>query len=281
MVEPVVELKDISAGYGDKAVLHHVSCNIMEEEIVCILGPNGSGKTTILDCITGFHKISSGALTYKGRNAYHFSSKERARLLASIPQHRTYTFPFSVFDMVCMGRAHSVSVFQSPGKKEQEKVEKVLQLTGLEGLGSRYFSELSGGEAQLVMVARALVQESEVLVMDEPTAHLDFRNELMVLEMIAGCVNRLNKTVVMATHFPNHLFYFMNYGLKVKVVMIDNGTVMAQGSAAEVLNEENLSQLYGVECTIGESCIKNRMFKFLLPVNKGVNNEDIFESINL
>ncbi len=281
MVKPVIELSKVSAGYGDRSVLKDVSFDVMDREIVCLLGPNGSGKTTILDCITGFRKFSSGEIKYKGEIAEKYTAGDRARLMASIPQHQNYTFPFSVFDMVCMGRAHSVALFRSPGRKETEIVDKVLKITGLESFRNRYFTELSGGEAQLVMVARALVQESEVFIMDEPTSHLDFRNELMVLEMIAGCVGKLDKTVVMATHFPNHLFYFMNYGLKVKVVMIKEGEVIVEGDAMDVLNEANLSHLYGVECVIGKSCIDNRMLKFLLPVNRGVKNEEIFKSVDL
>lgn len=280
-MKPVIEIKGITAGYGSEFVLRDIDFTVGSQEIVCLLGPNGSGKTTILDCITGYRKYSEGEILYRNKDAGLFSSGERAKLMASIPQHQGYTFPFSVFDMVCMGRAHSVSLFSSPGKKDREVVEKVLKATGLTEFSERYFSELSGGEAQLVMVARALAQGSDVFVMDEPTAHLDFRNELMVLEMVSRCVSDLRKTVVMATHFPNHLFYFMNNGIKVKVVMIREGRVMVSGPAEVVLNENNLSELYGVECTIGNMEIDNRMFQFLLPVNRGVKDEEIFQSVDI
>ena len=176
--------------------------------------------------------------------------REIARQIAYVPQAHEKTFPYTVLEIVLMGRASFVGITGSPGKEDRLAAEAALDLVGVRYLSQRPYTRLSGGESQLVMIARALAQNTKLLVMDEPTAHLDFRHELQVLEVMVKLVKEQGLAILMATHFPNHAFYFENQQVKSRVAMMEKGKFFALGTPGEVLSESNVQNLYNINARV-------------------------------
>jgi iron complex transport system ATP-binding protein len=185
-----------------------------------------------------------------GRSQTRYSPKETARVMAYVPQKHDRHFSFSVMDLLLLGRTPYTAFYASPGKPDIEKAKKILELFGLSHLMYRDYTRLSGGETQLVMIMRALIQETPVIVMDEPTSHLDFRHELIVLETLARLIRERRITLVMATHFPNHAFYFENAGIPVNVAFMGNQSVKPSGTPSRALTQENLARFYHIETLV-------------------------------
>jgi iron complex transport system ATP-binding protein len=252
----LVELRGASFGYNHQDIFKDINFKIGKGEILCIIGPNGCGKTTLLDSILGILKLRRGDVLINGNSIQRMQPHEIARQIAYIPQAHNKTFPYTVLDVVLMGRAAYTGIFSSPSDEDVEIAEEALGLVGLTRLKSRPYTQLSGGEGQLVMIARALAQKTPLMIMDEPTAHLDFKHELTVLETIVQLINDTDLSIIMATHFPNHAFYFENNNIKTSVALMDRKTFSLVGRPAEIISEENLMTLYNinakvVSCNIG------------------------------
>lgn len=246
----LIQAENVAFRYGRNRILEDVSLCLTQSEIVCIIGPNGSGKSTLLDCILGLLKLNAGRILIHGRSVSHLSAAALARRVAYVPQGHERTFPYTVFEIVLMGRAAYTGFFSAPGPKDRAVAHEALERVGIGHLKSRPYTRLSGGEGQLVLIARALAQQAGLIVMDEPTAHLDFSNEMRVLETIRDLVKDNRVGVIMATHFPNHAFYFDNNGVATRVAMLHQGRFLAVGAPREVLNVEQLQHLYGIEADI-------------------------------
>lgn len=246
----MISVDDICFSYGDRKILDNVSFRVHKEEILCLIGPNGSGKSTILDCILGLKTLKSGRICIGDKPVCSYKAKELAKHIAYVAQKQSSTFPFKVIDMVVMGRSPYIKTFAVPSENDIKLARDAIEYVGLKGFEERLYNELSGGEAQLVMIARALTQDSKIIVMDEPTAHLDFHNELLVLEIIRKLVNSKRITVVMATHFPNHAYYFLNHGIKTRVGILDNNSIDILGCPNEVLTEKKISQVFKIKSKV-------------------------------
>lgn len=196
-----LEIRDISFSYSGKEILSSVSFILNSGDVTALLGRNGSGKTTLMRLILGFIKPDSGAIMLDGRDIREMSSKDRAKVIAYIPQKLSDAYPYSVFDSVMMGRAPSLSVFSSPKEKDREKAEEALALLGISNLKDRNVNTLSGGERQLVLIARAITQEASFMVMDEPTSALDYANALMVMEKTEE-LRKEGYGILYSTHNP-------------------------------------------------------------------------------
>ena len=247
---PLIEARGVGFGYNGLPLFQDINFIIEPGELFCLLGPNGCGKTTLLDCILGHLKPMSGEILINGSNINRTRPEQIARQIAYVPQTHEKTFPYMVRDVVLMGRAAYIGMFGRPGEDDLAIVEEALAMVGITHLRDRRYTQLSGGEVQLVMVARALAQRTPVIVMDEPTAHLDFKHELVIMEKVVELVRDQGLAVLMATHFPNHCFYFENSGLVTRVAMMSNMNFLAVGSPGEVLSEENLQQLYNVNTRV-------------------------------
>jgi len=221
-------------------------------EVFCLLGPNGCGKTTLLDCILGIHRLDQGSIRVAGEDAKDFRPGEMARHVAYVPQRHDNSFPYTVIDMVKMGRTVYTGRFSSPSDLDKEKAKEALNIVGMMHLRHRPFTQLSGGEAQLVMIARALAQETRLIILDEPTAHLDFKHEMLVMETIVRLVKETGLSVLMATHFPNHTFYFENQDMPVTVALMHDNTFLESGRPTEVLTEANVGRIYRVKSRLAE-----------------------------
>jgi iron complex transport system ATP-binding protein len=243
-------IDNISFSYEDKEVLDNISFAVKKGQLLSIIGPNGCGKTTLINCILGVNKITSGTMSFRGRELNKMSVRERAKLFSYVPQEKGHIFPYTVLEIVLMGRTPYHTIFSSPNHRDTEIAIEALEMVGMEGFRDKLFTKLSGGERQLVILARSLAQESDIILMDEPTASLDYKNEIMFLEMMRALCIKKNKTIIMSTHFPNHSFYFENHKLDTSVIMLMDRRIKYKGLPSTVLTEEHVYHIYGVKSKI-------------------------------
>jgi len=231
-----------------RPVVSNVSFQVPEGRLAVLLGPNGSGKTTLFKCIAGLWHPGSGQVMFDGRDIVHMSFKERASMLAVVPQDHTPPFPYSVFEAVLMGRAPHVGLFAAPSAKDEEVALNALLAVGISHLKDRCYTRISGGERQLVLIARALAQEAPLLLLDEPTSHLDFRNQHLVLETVRHVAAEKKLTVLMTLHDPNLASFFAH-----QVILLKAGEIAADGVPEAVLTETNLGMLYNIGIGVADT----------------------------
>jgi iron complex transport system ATP-binding protein len=240
----------------EEDVLKGVEFNAVGGEITTLLGPNGSGKTTVFKCIAGLWKPQRGEILFNKKDISNLPYEKRAKMLAIVPQEHEPPFPYSVLDAVLMGRVSHVSLFSSPSKYDYFKAEEAIESVGISHLKEKAYTRVSGGERQLVLIARALAQEAPVMLLDEPTSHLDFRNQVIVLNKIKEIARYKGLIVLMTLHDPNLAMLFSD-----KVVMMNNGHVISKGFPQEVITEDNLKSVYMIDVSVINWCGK----KFICP----------------
>lgn len=250
MQNHIVQVKNASFSYGEKMVFSNISFSVKPKEVLCIIGPNGCGKTTLLDCVLGVLKLKQGKVLIEHENLDNIKPNQLAEKVAYVPQVHQRTFPYIVRDIVLMGRAYKIGIFSSPNEEDIEIANEAMEKVGILHLADRPYTQISGGQCQLVMIARALTQQPSTIIMDEPTAHLDFKNELIVLETVVDLVKQNNISVIMATHFPNHAYYFETNGISTTLALMNNETFEKIGSPQQVLNENNIKEIYGVNSKV-------------------------------
>jgi iron complex transport system ATP-binding protein len=213
-------------------------------KIMCILGLNGTGKSTLLKCIAGENRSTAGEILIDGRPAASFRPRELAKKIAYIPQNHYPTFPFSVMDVVLMGRTSHIGYLSVPGQRDKDiALEKLEQLKILH-LKDKAYTDISGGERQMVMIAAALAQEPELLLLDEPTAHLDFGNQYRFIK-IAAELSEKGMGIIMTTHTPDHA-----QTLGGMTAILDSGRLKVYNDADEAITSERMEQLYGIPVTL-------------------------------
>ncbi|MDJ0947673.1 MAG: ABC transporter ATP-binding protein [Alphaproteobacteria bacterium] len=234
----------LAFGYPGKPVGRDVTLAVQSGEILCLLGPNGGGKTTLFKTALGLLKSQGGAVTIDDRPLAGWSRRELAQRIAYVPQAHTAFFPFTVLDTVLMGRTPRMALFATPSQADREIAERALGDLQIAELKDQIYTEISGGQRQLVLIARALAQEPEILVMDEPTASLDFGNQVLVLNHIRALARR-GIGIVLSSHDPDHAFACAD-----RVAMLHDGGLIRLGPPREVVTSESLRLLYGVEVTV-------------------------------
>lgn len=248
----VLSVSKLTCGYVvDHPIIGPLSFDIPQGEIVCLLGPNGVGKTTLFKTILGLLKPQHGSITIQGKDASQYSHKEFAQAIAYVPQNHIPPFDYQVIDVVVMGCNPGMSEFSSPKEKEYNHAREILQSMGIAHLETRDYTELSGGERQMVIIARALAQNASILMMDEPTAYLDYGNEVLVLDQIKK-LSAQGYTIIMITHMPNHAFLCAD---KVIAVGMDNYFIIGQPEI--VLTQETLYKLYGIHVQLEDVVLTN------------------------
>ena len=235
-----LSVENLSFSYGQTPVLRGVSFTAEKGELVSVLGPNGVGKTTLFRCILGTLTPRMGHIKMGHQDLSALSPRERAERIAYIPQIHPPTFGYTVLDTVLMGAARQLNAFQQPGAAQIRQAEAALEQVGAAALRQRNFSHLSGGEQQLVLIARALAQQAEVLMMDEPTSALDYGNQLRILQMVRRLAAG-GYTVIMSTHNPQHALTFAT-----RLLALHEGRAAAWGAPRTVLTPELMETLYGV-----------------------------------
>ncbi len=246
----ILSVQDLIFSYGRHRVLTNVSLTASPGEVTCLLGPNGCGKTTLLDCIMALHKPESGRVMLSGRNIEQVKRHEIARKIAYVPQIHDVTFPYTVREIVLMGRTAYAGAFSRPTQADEQLADAAIERIGIAHYADTPYSRLSGGEIKLVLLARALAQKSRLLLLDEPTAHLDMNNELRFLQTLAELCRDESITAIMATHAPEHAFYFEAQGLPVKAAMMSGGHVAYTGRPEQVITAENILSVYGIHSKI-------------------------------
>ena len=239
-----IEVRDLRFGYGSGEVLRGVSFTAESGALTSVLGPNGVGKSTLFRCLLGLLRGYEGSITIDGADTRHLSARSLARKVAYIPQSHYPSFNYSVFNMVLMGTTSQISLLSSPGEKQRAAAEEALTRLGLVHLRDKGYTNISGGERQLVLIARALVQDARVLVLDEPTANLDYGNQIRVMEQLRSLTAQ-GYTVVQSTHNPEQAFLFSH-----RVVAMKEGRVLAEGAPSQVVTEALMAELYGADIQV-------------------------------
>ena len=239
-----LSVRNLSFAYRKTQVLSDVGFDAGAGEFLAVLGPNGVGKTTLFRCMLGEQKRYTGTITVDGENVRGFSARETAHRIAYIPQTHGMAFRFSVRDVVLMGTTHMLSPLASPGKEQERIAAEALEKLGIAHLSDRSFDTLSGGEQQLVYVARALAQQAKILLMDEPTSSLDYGNQLRVLSTVKELAGE-GYTVLLSTHNPQHALWVAD-----RVLALKDGRVAAFGPAQETITPTLLETLYGTKAEL-------------------------------
>ncbi len=253
-----LQVDNLSFKYSDNEILSNINFTIEQGGFCALLGPNGAGKSTLFKCILSLVKKYSGKISVDGFNTANLSRRQLAKKIAYIPQLNYNAFNYSVAEMVLMGVTSNLNYFEFPGKKHLDFSKECLNRVGIEHLHDKNYTKISGGERQLVLIARALAQNAKIIIMDEPTSNLDYANQIKVLLQIKKMADN-GYIIIQAIHNPNQVLMFFN-----KVLAIKGGKIIADGEPSSVINEALIEELYGVKVymnTTNES--KN---KFLTPL---------------
>lgn len=237
----MLEVHKLCFAFRQREVFANVSFRAEPGELLAVLGPNGAGKSTLFRCILGFVGGYEGTVRVNGVDTRKISPRKLAALLAYIPQGHRPAFGYTALDMVLMGVTHELPLLASPRARQVERAREAMARVGIEALADRDFTRLSGGEQQLVLIARGLAQRSGILIMDEPTASLDYGNQIRVLQRVRELAEE-GYTVLLSTHNPQHALTFSH-----RVLALSHGRVAALGTAQEALTKELIRTLYGVE----------------------------------
>ncbi len=261
MTQPKIVIQNASFGYNDQhLVWENINIQVNERDCLCLLGPNGSGKTTLLNCMNGTFPLKNGTILINGKNIKSYSIGEMAKTIGIVYQEHSAPFPYSSLEVVRMGRTPYLGMFETPSKEDTELAYSIMQDLGIGHLAAKSYTQISGGERQLVLIARTLCQEPEIILFDEPTSHLDFKNQAMVLRTIKRLSNN-GMTIVMTSHFPNHVWKIGTH-----VAMLGfNGMVM-QGTVDEVMTEKYLTETYKVEVKIYETETDKAKLRYCEPI---------------
>jgi len=245
-----LEIRNATLGYNKKTILSKVDLSIETGEIVCVLGKNGAGKTTLFRSILGSLHLLAGEILIDGKRTDKMGIRTLANRIAYVPQARSLPFPFTVMDVVLFGRTPHLSFFSSPTKKDRIIAEECLRKLHILYLKDRIFTQLSGGEQQMVIVARALAQQPSFIIMDEPTSNLDFGNQIRIISKINELRNE-SLGILMATHSPDHAFM-----CKANVAVISDGTLSKKGFCNQVITPELLQNVY--DTSVSVCCINEQ-----------------------
>jgi len=240
-----LKIKAVTFSYASSPVLENICLELAPSQLLGIVGPNGSGKSTLIKCIDRILKPQKGSILLDEREITKMSRMEIARRMGYVPQSSSSLFSATVFDAVLMGRRPHLSWRSSEG--DMEKVLEALELLGIKDLALREVNELSGGEQRKVLLARALAQEADVLLLDEPTSNLDIRHQLEVMNLISSMVKEMNISAVMAIHDLNLASRYSD-----KIIFMKDGMVYAAGEPSSVLIPENIRVVYGVDAIINQ-----------------------------
>jgi len=239
------EVNGLSFGYDERVVLERVSFTVARSEILTILGPNGSGKTTLLKCLNKLLK-PKGSILIDSFDITRLHGKELAKLIGYVPQAHSPAFPYKVIDVIMSGLTPYLG-FSTPGEEDYKAGYDILNQLGLEHMANRRYTQISGGELRLVLIARALLQRPKVILLDEPTSHLDIKNKVLILKVLKNITNE-GIIVINSEHDPNLAFMMSD-----EVLLMNSGKILDYGKTESVLTKANLSTLYGIDIEIIES----------------------------
>lgn len=262
-----MHVENLCFSYGSRQVLKGISFDAKPGELISVLGPNGVGKSTLFRCMLGLLPPSKGNVVIGGRNIREMTAADLSKSVAYIPQSHHPVFNFSVFDMVLMGTTAQLGRFAAPGKQQEYLAEAALERVGITHLRDRGCGNISGGERQLVLIARAIAQQAKILVMDEPSANLDFGNKMRVMQIVKDLTGD-GYTIIQSTHDPDQAYLYSD-----KILALHGGTVCGWGTPKDTISNSLISTLYGVDVEVCK--IRNDEIRVCIPakINKERRNE--------
>ena len=235
-------------------------------EILSVLGPNGAGKTTMLKCMMGLLKWEKGETLLDGKPISEMSNKELWKTIGYVPQASRMTFSYSILDLVTMGRAVYIGAFNQPSKEDKRLAVEALELVGIAHLAEKLCTEVSGGELQLALIARTLVADPKILVLDEPESHLDIHKQKIILQTIKKLVKERDLACVINTHYANHAFYFGD-----KVLMVAKDQPVITGPVSEIMTEQNILDYFHIEVKRLRHEIDGQVYETMIPKYFGLD----------
>lgn len=247
--EACLIVKDLEVGYGNNSVLENINFSLTKGEICGLLGPNGSGKTTLLKSINGILGNGQGSIWVDRKNLKTLTRKAIAGLMAVVPQNTSTQFSFTVLQIVLMAGSARYGMLGKPGKIDYKHAQDILDEIGIADLASRVFNELSGGERQLVLIARALFQSPKILLLDEPIAHLDFKKQYSIMQIIRKMTLEKKLATMITMHDPNLAGRYCH-----RLIMLKQGRIVYQGSKNDVFNADALNATYDIKVRVECTC---------------------------
>jgi len=239
-----LEVQQLSFSYGKRRIFQDISLTVDSGETLSLLGANGTGKTTLFKAILGLQKAAAGDILLDGKNIQKWSRSEIAKYIGYVPQNHVPPFPFKVIDVILMGRTAYLKSYAAPSKKDLQIALEAMEILHITHLQHKIYTEISGGERQLVIIARALAQKPKILIMDEPTSNLDFGNQIKVLQHFDHLANE-GLGIIMSTHYPDHALQYAT-----KVALMKDGRIEKIGEPNAMITEESLGAIYGVDVKI-------------------------------
>lgn len=260
-------VENLNFSYGSRKVLSDISFQVPKGMLVCVLGANGVGKSTLFKCILGLNRIYEGEIYVEDEPIKKLSVKELAKRIAFIPQSHTPTFNYKVIDIVLMSTTAYLNSFSSPGKAQRKIAEEALERVGILDLAYRGYANISGGERQLVLIARALAQQTKTIIMDEPTSSLDYGNQIRVLSQIKALATD-GYTIIQSTHHPDQAFLYAD-----KTLVLHKGTILRFGDTKDIINEDIIKKIYGINVEVNS--LYEDMLRVSVPIDE-INRRKAF-----
>ena len=267
----LISIQDAAFSYEDTNIFAGLNFDVRSGELLCLMGANGCGKTTLLRCINGSLRLKKGKVLLGDKDITTMTATDVAKRIGFVFQDTTAPFPYPVIDIVCMGRAPHLGLVSTPSSADMKIAEEALNMVGMLHLKDRPFTNISGGQRQLVAIARTIAQQPEIILFDEPTSHLDFKNQALVLEM-ASRLAKQGFSVVMSSHLPDHALLYSN-----RVALMKDGKFIALGSPDKVINEENLKSAYDIEVRIlsARDPTSGEEVRFCIPAKENALNRKV------
>jgi len=244
----ILDISNISLSFRDKLILSNVSLEVSAGEFFVIIGPNGAGKTSLLKVLAGLQKAQKGTVTIKDKNILNYRRRNLSQIMAIVPQHIEVGFPFTVADTVIMGRSPHLGILGMEGENDFRIAEEAMKFTDVSHLTDRKLFQLSGGELQRVIIARAICQQPEIILLDEPTTALDPAHQLKIMDLMEKFRREHGTTIIMVSHDLNLASMYGD-----RVLLLKSGRVVKTGDPKSVLNKELLEDSYGCRIQVDES----------------------------
>lgn len=259
----MIEIINLSCSLNGTEVLHNINFNFASSDFLGVVGPNGAGKTTLLRLLSGIIRADKGEVLIDGKDINLMNRRAISRKLALVPQNTYVSFPFTAFEIVLMGRHPYLGRFEREKEADLKKVEQCMQLTKTWHLKDKKVVEISGGELQRVIIAQALVQDTPLLLLDEPTSHLDINNELEILEIISWLNREKSKGVILVSHDLNLVARYCQ-----KLILLKEGEIFMQGGVEEVLTPENIRSVYHLNALVKKHPLTGFIYTLPLSLHK-------------
>lgn len=241
-------------------ILRDINFSLGDGDVLSILGPNGVGKTTLIKCLTGLLPWTRGETFIDGKNISAMKEREVWSKISYIPQKRNFSFSYTGLEMVLFGSTSSLNIFERPSQKEIERAREVMKMIEIDHLADKVASEMSGGELQMLLIARSLLKDPKIIILDEPESGLDYKNQIIILDLIKK-LSASGVIIVMNTHYPDHALKISN-----KCLLLNYGKTYKFGETREVLNRENLKKSFSVEVKIEKISVAGKDYESIIPL---------------